>query len=53
MPNLKKGEDKSSYVSRCIADLIKEGYSSAQAAAICYSKYKEEKASSYLKKDKK
>lgn len=50
MPNLRKGESKNDYTSRCISELMKEGYDVSQASAICYSKYKVQKSASYLKK---
>lgn len=50
MPTLKKGQSKESYVSECIAQLIKEGYDRRQATAICFNKYKTQKVGEYLKK---
>jgi hypothetical protein len=40
---IKKGEDESTFISRCIGEEISAGYEQDQAAAICYS---------YLRKDK-
>jgi len=40
---IKKGEDESTFISRCIGEEIGAGYEQEQAAAICYS---------YLIKDK-
>lgn len=39
--NKKKGESKKDYISRCIGEEITKGHEKSQAAAICYSKYKE------------
>lgn len=45
MPNPQKNESKSDFISRCIEQVIKEGTTndSAQAAAICYTKWDEHK----------
>ena len=38
--NIKPGEDKSSFISRCISIEVKSGKRQDQAAAICYSYWK-------------
>lgn len=51
MPKPKKGESKKDYVSRCIPIMIdKEGRKPDQAAAICYSIYKQKGSSKKFKK---
>lgn len=40
IPNPKSGEQEKEYISRCISKIIDE-YEQKQAAAICYSKYRE------------
>ena len=44
MPKPKTGEDEQTFISRCIPVLIKEGKDQDQAAAICYSIYREDKS---------
>lgn len=48
MPNPKKGEKQKDFVSRCIPEVLKDKTASdqTQAAAICYSMYKEAKKAS-------
>ena len=41
IPSVESGEDEQTYVSRCIKELYDE-YGQEQAAAICYSKWREE-----------
>ena len=42
MPEPRKGEKKQDYISRCISYMIsKEGRKKGQAAAICYSMWRE------------
>jgi hypothetical protein len=41
VPSPEGGEDESTFVSRCISELYDE-YGQEQAAAICYSKWREE-----------
>ena len=36
----KAGEDKATFISRCISTEVKSGKRQDQAAAICYSKWK-------------
>ena len=43
MPNVRKGEDKTAFVSRCIGELMGEGSEQGQAVAICYSMWEEDK----------
>lgn len=40
MPEVKPGEDKSSYMHRCVPVVMDEGKPQDQAVAICLSKYK-------------
>jgi hypothetical protein len=35
----KEGEDKNTFIGRCIGEEISNGYDEPQAAAICYSKW--------------
>lgn len=37
----KSGEDEQQFISRCIGEEINNGYEQSQAAAICYSKWKQ------------
>ena len=47
MPTIKKGESQKSYVSRCIAYVIKhEGATREQAAGKCYGMYRHKKKKS-------
>jgi hypothetical protein len=39
----KSGETRDTFISRCIEVEIEAGYDAPQAAAICYSKWREEK----------
>lgn len=45
MPSVKDGESQKSFVSRCIPTVLKEGTAKnqKQAAAICFSMFKEHK----------
>ena len=42
---IKKGEEESEFISRCIGEEIGAGYEQDQAAAICYSYWREGKMS--------
>ena len=42
---IKKGEEESEFISRCIGEEINAGYESEQAAAICYSYWRKDKMS--------
>ena len=42
MPKPQKGEKESSFLGRCIPELIHEGRPQKQAVAICYSVYRKE-----------
>ena len=42
---IKKGEQESEFISRCIGEEIGAGYEQDQAAAICYSYWREGKMS--------
>ena len=43
MPNPRKNEKKSKFISRCIPEVMKEGYKQNQSIAICESKWSERK----------
>ena len=45
------GESEEDFVGRCVPILVEEGYEPEQAAAICYSKFKENSAVGGLKED--
>jgi hypothetical protein len=40
---IKSGEDEATFISRCIGDEINAGHEQDQAAAICYSYWREGK----------
>lgn len=39
MPNLKPGESKTDYISRCVKEVMKEGATQEQALGKCYGMY--------------
>ena len=43
--NIKKGEEESAFISRCIGEEVSAGYEQDQAAAICYSYWRKDKMS--------
>jgi hypothetical protein len=42
---IKKGEEESVFISRCIGEEVSAGYEADQAAAICYSYWRKDKMS--------
>jgi hypothetical protein len=46
IPTPEKDEERSSFMSRCVSFLVKEGKSSDQASAICYDKWNNKNSSS-------
>jgi len=42
MPKPKSGETERDFLSRCIPELMNEGYQNKQSVAICYSVYRKE-----------
>ena len=43
--NINKGESEEQFISRCIGEEVSAGYEQDQAAAICYSYWREGKMS--------